>query len=435
MLHSTPYFEFVRQWCVEATATVPQTMSTIATKMIVLNSLAGIMYDDDDLLAVHMTEQNNIASLHRVRSLLPYRRGSMFGRRFCVHRNDPRWFFKYALVQEYVTVGSWRARFRITLPLYLRLVTELRAQLQRKDTQLRCACSVEVKVAALLMWTGGDTYEAVASTLGVGPSTVGCIVKEVSRAICATYSTEIHLPRAWDELQKVMNGFQSIAGLPYCVGAVDGSHIKWTACPTAQFYAYRCYKGFTSVVLFGVADSRRKFIYVDVCLPGVLSDSTLWQMSRLRSLITSGEWLGADIPSLTIGDVDIRPYLIGDCAFRLTRHMMTTTSSTQQAAQPPLARWEVVASMTRKPIECAFGILKNRFACLKLGIRMHHEDDIAYAITACVTLHNLCISVGDDGVDFATVDDVDLHTFASTETCPGKKTREALLQYISMNTQ
>lgn len=42
--------------------------------------------------------------------------------------------------------------------------------------------------------------------------------------------------------------------------------------------------------------------------------------------IESGGWLGDDIPSLFVGDTEILPYLIGDCAFRLSLNIMRTCS-------------------------------------------------------------------------------------------------------------
>lgn len=97
-----------------------------------------------------------------------------------------------------------------------------------------------------------------------------------------------------------MNGFQAIAGLPYCVGAVDGTHVPCTGCPNYQYYEYRSYKGFTSIVVFSVSDARRRFLYSDVEQPGVVGDSIIFQQSSLKELIENDSRLGASIPSLFI---------------------------------------------------------------------------------------------------------------------------------------
>ena len=126
----------------------------------------------------------------------------------------------------------------------------------------------------------------------------------------------------------------------------------------------------------------------------------------------------------------MRPCLIGDRAFRLTRHLMTTAMIAQQEAQPQLVFWHDVVIQTRRRIECAIGILKNRFAALKREMRLCHEDDIAYAIIACVILHKLSLSGGDLETDFEDASIEQQGEFVSEATDMGSKTRDALLQYF-----
>ena len=43
----------------------------------------------------------------------------------------------------------------------------------------------------------------------------------------------------------------------------------------------------------------------------------------------------------------------------------------------------------RKDVECAFGVLKGRFRCLKLPIQLHDKDVIDDMFFTCVGLHNM----------------------------------------------
>ena len=99
-------------------------------------------------------------------------------------------------------------------------------------------------VAAYLMYTGKSTCQAVASQLGVGPSSVSSIVKELSRKIGSHFQNSMQCSTGETELASIMRGFEKMVGLLYCCGAVDGSHIRWVACPDEQFYEYCCYKGY-----------------------------------------------------------------------------------------------------------------------------------------------------------------------------------------------
>ena len=141
-------------------------------------------------------------------------------------------------------------------------------------------------------------------------STVTPLIRNVAVAIIEYFGYEIRLPKTEQEYATVMRGFQNIAGLPHCVGAVDGSHIPWTACPSEQYFEYRCYKRFTSLVFFGVSDAQRRFIYVDCGFPGVMGDATIFNASKLKRMIDTGEWIGQDLPPLRTHGETVRPYLI-----------------------------------------------------------------------------------------------------------------------------
>ena len=363
------------------------------------------------------------------------KRGSKPGRLWWIPRNDLCWMSRFALTDTFIDTSGWRALFRVKYKLFHQICNRLRSELKRTDTILRNAIPVEVRIVAFLLWCGNERCQHIGSRLGIGASSITPIVREVSRLICEHYDNEIQLPNTTNELNTVIKGFERVSGLPLCVGAIDGSHIQWPTCPKSKKFEYRCYKGYSSVVLFGVCDSSRKFTYADVGLPGVLSDSSIYERSRLRTLINRKQWPPAHCPSLQIGNVSVKPYLIGDCAFSLEEHMMKTMTVVQQRNRQEFRLWEHHASQARKPIECSFGILKNRFMRLKDGIYFHHEDDMAYAITSCIILHNISIDIGDDGEDLAT-DECNPSTeydFTSKSSHAGERVRDALIHYLRIN--
>lgn len=233
-----------------------------------------------------------------------------------------------------------------------------------------------------------------------------------------------------------MKGFQDIRGLPYCVGAVNSTNIRWLTCPDGQFYEYRCYKEHPSVVIFAVVTANRRFIYVDVGRPGVLGDSTIYDRSMLRSNIDSEKWMGAAILDLVVSSIPIRPYLMGYCAFTLNVNMMKTASSREKVANPVLKHWNEIASQTRKPVECAFGMLKQRFLVVKKGVRLYHEDDITKLCIACMMFHNMAI---EDGVfdDFVLRQDEneDEEESITAECTAKKRQKDVLIYYVVTNVQ
>ena len=409
-------------------------MSAAARKlalMAILEAADSHMEPLHEMIAcVNIAAEKDEDSTH-AKSVIAQKLGSIAGRRWRIVPNDPSWLFRYALKPDYVDSSDWRAMFRIPHSLFSHMSSVLRPMIEASATKMREPISAEKRLAAFLMAASSCTYARVANQLGMGLTSVLDCVRVVPRAICQMFRSVLQLPNTEGELSTIMNGFQKIAGLPYCVGAVDGTHIPWRGCPSSQYYEYRCYKGFESLVLFAVSSADRKIIYADVGQPGVLGDSTIFERSVLHQMITSGKWL-ANIPSLYIGDIEVRPYLLGDCAFSLAKHMMKTCSKDELAANPTLHEWEKRASSTRKPVECTFGILKNRFSALKTGLRLKHEDDAVHFIVACMIVHNMCIDIGDKGNDFLILDDEDI--YVGTEgTTEAKRIREALMQYAVRN--
>ena len=294
-------------------------------------------------------------------------RGASPGRLWVPPRNHAEGFKRFALRPIFSASSSWRALFR--MPFFTLVTAGIGGNIVRSVTNFRKPISADVKVAAYLMYTGNATCQSVTSQLGIGPSSVSSIVTEVSREICSHFQDSVHFPTGETELVSITKGLEEIAGLSYYCGAVDGSHIRWLACPDEQFYEYRCYKGYPSIVPFAVSTADRKFIYVDVGRPGVLDDSSIYTRSSLKRNIDNNIWLGDDVPSLHIAGVPVRPDIIGDCAFFLDIHMMKSCSEAEMNASPILRTWSSMASSTRKPIECSFGVLKDCFSTLKNGHR------------------------------------------------------------------
>ena len=63
-------------------------------------------------------------------------------------------------------------------------------------------------------------------------------------------------------------------------------------------------------------------------------------------------------------------------------------------------------------------------------MQLLHEDDIAYAIIACVILHNLSIIAGYRGTYFEAAETEQQGELVSTEAVVGKKMHDVLQQYL-----
>lgn len=116
--------------------------------------------------------------------------------------------------------------FRVNVSVYNVLLSALRENLKKQVTKFRLPIEPERTLAAFLMYTENATCTQVATQMGVGPRTVLYAVKQVSRLISSHFTDEISFPTDLSSVSKEMRKFESIAGLPHFVGAIDGTHIS-----------------------------------------------------------------------------------------------------------------------------------------------------------------------------------------------------------------
>ena len=48
---------------------------------------------------------------------------------------------------------------------------------------------------------------------------------------------------------------------------------------------------------------------------------------------------------------------------------------------------------SRKDVERGFGVLQSKYHFLVHAIKMHHRDDICYAVRACIAMHNMMVEI------------------------------------------
>jgi hypothetical protein len=156
------------------------------------------------------------------------------------------------------------------------LCSTLAPDLQRRDTRLRLAIPVQVKVAvAISRLATGNSMQSIADLYRIGLSSSQVVVSQFCIAV------KTHLLQnfiKWPTpviMEKYARDFQDIHGIPYVVGAVDGSHIPIVA-PRLHAADYYNRKGFHSVLLQGVVTSKCLFWDFDIGWAGSMHDANLW---------------------------------------------------------------------------------------------------------------------------------------------------------------
>ena len=157
--------------------------------------------------------------------------------------------------------------------------------------------------------------------------------------------------------------------MPEILGLIDGTLIEIIR-PSLAEASYFCRKGWHAINCQMVTNANYEFISLRVKDGGRSHDSTIFLSSILCEEFRRGLHNGR---------------LIGDSGYRLLAFLLTLYRN-------PTEDWQVAYNRallrTRVIVEQAFGILKRRFACLSIPLRLK-PDRACKVIVTCVILHNI----------------------------------------------
>ena len=188
-----------------------------------------------------------------------------------------------------------------------------------------------------------------------------------------------------DEQKKNAQDFfkRSAAGFDKVIGAVDGM-LVWTRMPTDEecemartgHGKFKCTrKGKYGLNMQAACDSERRFIWISIITPGTTSDYLSYVTSDLIKTIK-------DPGVLLPGHV-----FVGDNAYVKSVEMATPIKNASPGAEDD---YNYYCSQLRIIIECAFGILVQRWGILRRPLLCSFQR-IPALVTALCRLHNFCI--------------------------------------------
>ena len=167
---------------------------------------------------------------------------------------------------------EWKQNFRVSRNTFNFLCRELAPYLAKHHV-VREPLSLELRVAVCLWRLGTNVeYRTISHLFGVGLSTVCVAVHDTCHVLVEQFaSLYIKIPKG-QELQSIVDGFESKWNFPQCIGAIDGSHIPIIA-PKDNPLDYYNRKGYHSVILQALVDHEYKFLDVYVGWPGSVHDA------------------------------------------------------------------------------------------------------------------------------------------------------------------
>ncbi|XP_050293569.1 uncharacterized protein LOC126734088 [Anthonomus grandis grandis] len=309
------------------------------------------------------------------------------------------------------------------------LLSVLKQDISRRNTTMRTAISAEERLTITLRYLStGNSFAALQFEFNIARCTIGKIIREVCRAIW-TCLKDREMPEPTTEMWlDIADKFYMKTDFPNCVGAIDGKHIRCIN-PHNSGSNYFNYKKYFSVVLMAVVDANLSFIAINVGAYGKEGDSTVFRDSPLGKKLYSGA-LNLP-PPRCLPNIDDNPQpfvMVGDEAFKISSNLLRPYPSRNLTPCKRVFNYRL--SRCRRTVECAFGVLSNKWRVFHSAILVQPEfiDDI---VKACCILHNYVRKR--DGINFEDMDTYslsDIDNFGESIRGQGLDIRDYFANYF-----
>ena len=308
-------------------------------------------------------------------------------------RKSPRLKTRAKVKDIFDTLGEFARRtYRMTFESFVKLFRRVKDNLQEQfcpNGGHRCErynIKLSLRLSCAIRWfAGGSTYDIMLNhTMShneVYESVWGC-VDAVNKCKDLDFPGFSHAQQ-----KEYAEGFfnKSDAGFDTVIAAVDGM-LVWTRAPTeaecelartgqGKFKCTR--KGKYGVNMQAACDAQRRFLWVSIITPGTTSD--------YLSYVTADLIKKLQIPGKLLPD----HVFVGDNAYIKSVEMATPIKNASPGLEDD---YNFYLSQLRIIIECAFGILVQRWGILRRPLLCGIEK-IPALVTALCKLHNFCIDM------------------------------------------
>lgn len=288
--------------------------------------------------------------------------------------------FKDRINFAFATDFEFNERFRLSAAK-MEMLVNIVGHFLRHATNRNHALSPAEQLQIAFHWFGtGSQYHSAGDMHDVSKATVCRCVKNVTNCINRILLPQVVCwPVAAEDILQIVRNFNRLGGLPSVVGAVDGILFNIDG-PGVDEAAFVDRHGMHSINVMAVCGPKLNFFYVNANWPGSVHDARVLRNSILYNRMEEG-W---------------RPiqggYLIGDSAYPLKEWLITPL--VRNPNDPAEIRFIRAHKQTRRVIEQAFGILKQKFPCLN-----HLRVKPAFAarvVTCCVALCNFARNANEE---------------------------------------
>ena len=341
----------------------------------------------------------------------------------------PRSFAWIEMVEQSYSDELWYSNFRVTKATFKFLLDAIRNDISHRDTDMRFAISAERRLEITLYFLASTAeYRTIGNLFGVSKAFVCLCVREVCDAITKRLSNIIHFPRG-NELIEVIRNYENKWDFPMCAGAIDGTHIPIRA-PMESHVEYVNRKGYHSILMQAVVDSR--YLYRDVVIgwPGSVHDARVFSNSEIFKKGNENKLFPPDLNKEINGE-DVPPLILADPAYPLLPWIMKGYPRNNNAPRSQRV-FNYRLSRARMTVENTFGRWKGCFRRFSKRVDMDVSSLVSVTHASCI-LHNVCEIQKNDFLELWAGNDApdeDVEPVEDNELSDAHIIREALADYF-----
>ena len=236
----------------------------------------------------------------------------------------------------------------------------------------------------------GSAFDSLDENLQIGESTLEPIVKQFCRLVVEIFGPQ-YLNREPNATEKAaLLEHNERRGFPGLLASWDCKHFNWKNCPMRLAGQHSGHAQGNTLILEAIADHRKYFWSVNFGDPGSLNDINVLDKSPIVGSLLRGKL-----------DIKVEPYNINgkerDWMYFLVDGIypdwaifVTTYTKPTEKDKKVFAREQ---EKVRKDIECAFGILVQRFHILQRPLRQWYLEDLKCLLKCCIIIHNMVVDV------------------------------------------
>ncbi|KAM0059439.1 putative harbinger transposase-derived protein [Helianthus debilis subsp. tardiflorus] len=317
------------------------------------------------------------------------------------------------------SANLFRRRFRMSRPLFLRILNEVVANepyfVQRRDNAGRLGLSSMQKIiASLRMLAYGVTTNFMDEYIDIGESTAMESLKKFCETIVSIFSAEYLRSPNTNDITRLL-AIADQRGFPGMLGSIDCMHWKWKNCPTAWKGMYIGHIREPTIILEAVASYDLWIWHAFFGMPGSLNDINVLERSSIFTELEQGR---APPVNYTVNGHDYTMgYYLADGIYPKCQTFVKTIPSPRGDKNKHFAKAQESA---RKDVERAFSVLQQRFAIIRGPSRMFKAKVLTNIMKACVILHNMITEDERDDGDSLNIEydqlDNDLPELSRTHT-------------------